>query len=99
MSKLDTIKAQVEFILRRYPATRSDDRFLIRVLYQQFYGVHYYDSFGSVIMNAKLPSFESIRRCRQKLQEHDESLRGTKETEAARLAKQEEYIAFAQEGA
>lgn len=99
MSRLKTLKAEVESILRRYPATRSDDRFLIRVLYQQCYGVHYYDSFGSVIMNSSLPSFESIRRCRQKLQEHDESLRGTKDSEDARLAKQEEYIEFAREGA
>lgn len=99
MSKLNTIKAQVEYILRRYPATRNDDRFLIRVLYQKFYNVHYYDSFGAVLMNTKLPSFESIRRCRQKIQEQDESLRGTKESAKARLDKQVEYIEFVVEGA
>lgn len=99
MSKLNTIKAQVEEVLRKYPSTRDNDRFLIRVLYQKYYNVHYYDSFGSVLMNRKLPSFESIRRCRQKIQEQDESLRGTKKSEQARMDKQVEYIEFAVEGA
>lgn len=97
MNKLNTLKAKVEEVLRNFPDTRSDDRKLIRVVYYKYYNVHSYDAFGHVLMNTKLPSFESIRRCRQKIQEHDESLRGTDESEQARMNKQIEYIEFAQQ--
>ena len=99
ISNLNTLKAKVRYILEHYPTARENDRWLIKVLYQKFYNVHFYDAFGDVVMNEKLPSFESIRRCRQKIQEEDESLRGGKESEKARLEKQVEYIEFAKEGA
>ena len=99
MSRLKTIQQMVEDILRQYPGTRSDDRELIQTLYGKYYGVDYYKPFGAVIRDKNLPSFESIRRCRQRCQELNEDLRGTKKTEQARLAKQEEYIEYAREGA
>ena len=99
MSKLMTIQQMVENILRQYPGTRSDDRELIQTLYGKYYGVDYYKPFGAVIRDKNLPSFESIRRCRQKLQEQNEDLRGSKMSEDARLAKQVEYIEYAREGA
>lgn len=99
MSRLKTIQQMVEDILRQYPGTRSDDRELIQTLYGKYYGVDYYKPFGAVIRDRSLPSFESIRRCRQKLQEHNEDLRGNKKSENARLTKQEEYIEYAREGA
>lgn len=99
MSRLKTIQQMVEDILRQYPGTRSDDRELIQTLYGKYYGVDYYKPFGAVIRDKNLPSFESIRRCRQKLQEHNEDLRGNKKSEDARLTKQEEYIEYAREGA
>ena len=99
MSRLKTLAAQVEDVLRRYPSTRSDDKLLIRTMYERFYHVDYYDSFGSVLMRKDLPSFESIRRARQKVQQTNEDLRGDKKSEDVRLKKQEEYIRFAREGA
>ena len=98
MAKIITIHQMVENILKQYPGTRDDDRELIQTLYGKYYGIDFYKPWGSVIRDKNLPSFESIRRCRQRLQEKDESLRGSKESEDARLAKQEEYIAYSREG-
>lgn len=97
MSRLTTIAQMVESILEQYPGTRDDDRELIQVLYGKYYGVDYYQPFGSVLRRKDLPSFESIRRTRQKIQEQNESLRGTKETEKKRLEAQEDHIEFARE--
>lgn len=99
MAKIITIHQMVENILKQYPGTRDDDRELIQTLYGKYYGIDFYKPWGSVIRDKNLPSFESIRRCRQRLQEKDESLRGSKESEDARLAKQEEYLEYAREGA
>lgn len=99
MAKILTIHQMVERILRDYPGTRDDDRELIKTLYGKYYGVDYYKPWGAVIKDKNLPSFESIRRCRQKLQEQIEDLRGSKKSEEARLDKQEEYLEYAREGA
>lgn len=99
MAKILTIHQMVERILRDYPGTRDDDRELIKTLYGKYYGVDYYKPWGAVIKDKNLPSFESIRRCRQKVQELNEDLRGSKKSEEARLAKQEEYLEYAREGA
>ena len=95
MSKLMTIQQMVEDVLRQYPGTRSDDRELIQTLYGKYYEIDYYMPFGAVLRNRSLPSFESIRRARQRLQEHDESLRGDRASEEARLQKQVEYLNYA----
>ena len=49
MSKLNTLKAKVEEVLRNFPDTRSDDRKLIRVVYYKYYNVHSYDAFGHIV--------------------------------------------------
>ena len=95
MSKrLRNITQMVWFVLDRYPETRGDDRELIKVLYDEFYSV-WSEPFYMVMNRHDLPSFESIRRCRQKIQEENEDLRAVKEVEDKRIAAQEEYIAFA----
>ena len=99
MTELKTIQQKVEDILRQYPGTRNDDRELIQVYYGKYEGIDYYTPFGAVIKNKKLPSFESIRRCRQKVQELNEDLRGDKQTEQRRLDAQIDYIEYSQEGA
>lgn len=99
MSRILTIHQMVEAIMKEYPGTRDNDRELIQTLYGKYYGVDYYKPWGAVIRDRNLPSFESIRRCRQKLQEQNEELRGSKASEEARLNKQEEYLEYAREGA
>ena len=97
MSKrLRNITQMVWFILDRYPETRGDDRELIKVLYDEFYSV-WSEPFYMVMNRHDLPSFESIRRCRQKIQEENEDLRAVKEVEDKRIAAQREYIEYARE--
>lgn len=93
---LRTLTQKVWWCLENYPETRSSDRSLILHVYQVFYGV-FTTPFYKVMDDGDLPSFESIRRCRQKIQEENEDLRAVKAVEDVRLAKQEEYINYARE--
>ena len=94
MGRLDTIQEQVAYLLKNYPKTRDNDKKLIGGVYQMFYGVDTYnESFAEVIENTDLPSFESIRRCRQKLQATFPELRGKHDKE--RLERQAEYVSYA----
>lgn len=99
MSRVREVTPKVKAILNNYPMTRSDDKLLIKMVYSMYYGIDCRTPFGAVLDRKDLPSFESIRRARQKLQEMDEGLRGTPEIEAIRLQEQEDYIEFAKEGA
>lgn len=91
---LRTLTQKVWWCLENYPETRSSDRSLILHVYQVFYGV-FTTPFYKVMDDGDLPSFESIRRCRQKIQEENEDLRAVKPVEDIRIAKQEEYIEYA----
>ena len=92
---LKTLEQKVRYCLTQYPATRNSDRTLIGAVYAYFYDVDLLDSFLTVIRNDKLPSFESIRRTRQKIQAEDESLRGDKQTEERRMEAQKDFIEYA----
>lgn len=95
MSKrLNNITQMVWHCLTKYPETRNSDRKLALYVYSEFYGV-FNQPFNRVIENTDLPSFETIGRCRRKIQEENEDLRGVKPVEDARIALQEEYIAYA----
>ena len=96
-AKLITIQQMVENVLRQYPGTREDDRELIQTLYGKYYGVDFYKPWGAVIRDKNLPSFESIRRCRQKVQELREDLRASAEIEQMRLDAQQNFIEYAKE--
>ena len=93
--ELKTLESKVRWCLEHFPITRSNDRYLIGSVYCHFYDVDSYQPFREIILNDRLPSFESIRRTRQKIQATDESLRGDKTTEKIRLQAQEDYIDYA----
>lgn len=94
MSRLKTLQSKVEDILAQYPKARDNDRILIGGVYHLFYGVDVYNtSFADVLFNEDVPSFESIRRCRQKAQEQYPDLRGKRDKE--RLEAQKAYIEYA----
>lgn len=95
MSRLKNLSKKVEEILRDYPLAREDDRYLITAVYIRGYGVRPNAGFKEVMKDYTLPPFESIRRARQKIQETNPALRGSKEIEKIRMDLQEEYIAFA----
>ena len=92
---LKTMEQKVRWCLTQYPATRCDDRLLIGAVYTHFYNVDSHEPFRNILLNKKLPSFESIRRTRQKIQATDEELRGDKKTEEMRLQAQVDYIEYA----
>lgn len=98
MSRVREVTPKVIEMLKEHPATRSNDRLLIREIYTRCYGVNPYAPFGEVVMRNDLPSFESIRRARQKVQEYCEDLRAAEPVESIRIAEQEEYLEYAREG-
>ena len=70
--EIKTVKEQVENVLSRYSRARSQDEYLFSVVHEEFYGVSRRAEYSWVldqIMYGFIPSFESIRRCRQKIQE------------------------------
>jgi len=99
MGRLKTLQSKVEDILAKYPKARDDDRILIGGVYALYYGVDVSGaSFKDVLLDKTLPSFESIRRCRQKAQAEYEDLRGSKAREAERIEAQKDFIKYAIEG-
>ena len=99
MSRVREVTPKVLQMLKEHPATRSNDRLLIREIYTKCYGVNPFAPFGEVVMRNDLPSFEIIRRARQKVQEYCEDLRAAEPVESIRIAEQEEYLEYAREGA
>lgn len=93
MTRLKRMQDKVEYLLAQYPATRDDDRKLIGAVYMMFYGVDVNAPFKDILLNDKLPNFETIRRCRQKAQEENEALRGKRDKE--RIDNQKEYLEYA----
>ena len=61
MSRVREVTPKVIEMLKEHPATRSNDRLLIREIYTKCYGVNPYAPFGEVVMRADLPSFESTQ--------------------------------------
>ena len=92
--KVQSVKPMVYMVLADFPETRSSDRKLIAQLYDMYYGVSR-KPFEEVLGMTDLPSFESIRRARQKLQAEYADLRADKTVEDKRIEKQVEYLEFA----
>ena len=78
-----SLKKKIQTLLKRYVALRDSDSKLIANLWAQEYRQRLgrpltQDEEGifRILANGTLPNAESIRRCRQKLQEENEDLRG-----------------------
>ena len=97
MSRVREVTPKVLETMKQYPETRSDDKLLILMVYGSYYDVHPRTPIAEVMENKSLPSFESIRRARQKIQAYCEDLRAEKPVEDIRIAEQEEYIAYSRE--
>ena len=91
---MNNITQMVWYCLENHPETRSSDRSLILTIYSEFYGV-FSQPFFKVLDRNDLPSFESIRRARQKIQAEWAYLRADEPVEDARIAKQEEFLEYA----
>lgn len=92
--KLMTTNNMVVDVLTELPETRSSDRALILEIYRKYYGVCH-QPWNEVLMRTDLPAFETIRRCRQKVQEEHEELRAAKKVEQQRFDYQKDFIDYA----
>lgn len=95
MNKLYKLEDMVRYELSNKPRTRDDDRYLTLQIYVDYYNINPYAPYADVMTNTKLPSQESIGRCRRKLQETEIALRGSKRKEAIRMAEQVTFIEYA----
>ena len=77
-----TVKDKVKFLLQTNPALRDNDMKLIATYYFHEIGKEEIDSLNAYdlltkISSSKMTNFETIRRLRMQLQQHDEELRGS----------------------
>ena len=77
-----TVKDKVKHLLLTNPALRDNDMKLIATYYFHEIGKEEIDSLNAYelltkISSSKMTNFETIRRLRMQLQQHDESLRGS----------------------
>lgn len=93
-SRLKKVKEMVLFELENRPETRRSDRWLIFRVYEDFFGITRLTSFKEVIERDDLPNFESIRRCRAKIQEERTDLRADADVIAFREDNQQAYFSF-----
>ncbi len=95
MKSLKRLEEIVEEILRNDQLAREDDCYLILQVISKIYPYEIGKRFETVMFNAKNKgiSFESITRCRRKLQERNPELRD-EETVKKRNEKQKEYIKY-----
>lgn len=82
--KILTKKAIVEAILLQYPSARDNDNLLLSLIWKfqlREMRVYTMEMFFDLLAEGKLHHFESIRRCRQHLQEKSPYLRSKKYAE------------------
>ena len=97
---LNKMKDRVIYLLETYPELRDDDWQLIGVIYQKYYNISYSDSFLDIMYNHDalgLPSFETIRRTRQKVQEERMDLESSRHKKRERQMAFDAYYKFAKE--
>ena len=90
MKQLFSVIDEVEKFLTKYPVLRDDDEKLMANIWNLHIG-NLEDIDGkevlSMLASHELPSYESISRCRRKLQEQHPNLRGEKWNERHKRAK------------
>ena len=97
MARLDTLENMVREALKRDPKARDDDRLLTLDVWCNVFNVNPRSPICEVMRNRELPSQESLGRVRRKIQEADESLRGSKYKEKVRLNAQLDYLDYVNE--
>ena len=93
ISKLTKVKPMVLFELSERPETRNSDRLLVYYIYKDYYGIKD-DPFYDVMMRDDLPNYESIRRCRAKIQAERPDLRAEDDVIAFRDDNEQAYFRF-----
>lgn len=93
--RLNNLEEMVRETLKRDPKARDDDRILTLDIWVNVFKVNPYAPVKDVMRNKELPSQESLGRVRRRIQQVDESLRGTKHKEKIRLNAQADYMDYA----
>ena len=91
MKKLFSMLDEVTKLLIKYPSLRdNDDKLMANIWCNRIDNLHTETATNVLIMLAKrkLPSYESISRCRRKIQEKTPHLRGEKWNERHGRAKE-----------
>ena len=94
MKKLFSVIDGVEKFLTKYPLLRDNDDRLMANIWADYIGrqenmdgPETWKDIIHLLAKGKLPSYESISRCRRKIQQINPELRGKKWTERQRRAK------------
>ena len=85
MKKLFSVINEVEIFLIKHPALRDNDERLMANIWAKYIGnrddmdgPESWQDMLSLLAKGRLPSYESISRCRRKIQEKKPHLRGEK---------------------
>lgn len=106
MKHLHTVKDVTEIILNNIPATRENDSMLYCYVLDNFaiekWGNPITDKYNMkyILFNVNkwdMPTFETVRRARQKLQAKYPELRADTETQKARSECEKQFRAFSKE--
>ena len=91
--KIQQNKERIKQILMSVPESKDNDNLLLSILWQEDMEnrtINSYEepitTFLDLLAKGSITNFESVRRTRQKLQEHNKSLRGTKYPERQYLS-------------
>lgn len=95
MGRLDTLEDMVRLVLEKDPKARDDDRVLTLDVWCNIFGINPWSPVSEVMRNKDLPSQESLGRVRRKIQQRDETMRGSKQKEKIRMGAQEDYLEYA----
>lgn len=94
MKILYTLEQMVRTELEMRPCTRDSDRELALRVWYDYFGVSEWTPVADVMRRRDLPGVESLGRVRRKLQETDESLRGSARRERIRYDAQKDYLDY-----
>ena len=100
MDNLKNATDIVKEILKENPDARNDDDYLYLKVCERIDGVSISLPFWRVILNRKkynYPAFETVRRTRQKIQQHHPELSGCSEVEAFRTVNEEKFRNYARQ--
>lgn len=100
MAKPKDIESKVEMLLEGFPETRDDDYVLTYRFWIMYCDVKPHTSVFSALLYHEdfgIPGFDTIRRCRQKIQSDRPDLRAEADIEKARLERQKDFITYALE--
>lgn len=96
MGKIQSMHIKVERILELCPKTRDNDCLLVGTIYKNYYDFDVNTRLArDMLLSDKLPSWETITRCRRKVQEERPDLRGSREARERRMTNQKSMLEYA----